>query len=363
MLTARTIACLSLLLLTPAAFAQSAPPTAYTIIEGVNGQNDGNTITVYRSGSKVLMESNHPALGATPAARSFTLYDLTSGTTWTWDPTANPIQCNAGKFSGDWGDPFGMTGELTDGIKKGELKPAGAETLAGVTTQVYAGSTSGAAIKVWLDQKDGLVIKAVVGVGTPQSMTMADIRRVMIGVPSATHFVLPPACAGTKPPPTPAELIAAETGDSADNFVRGAYGPGSRNTCTIALHVVQAKTMAPVTRKWQVAIDTTYQVGEPNPPHYTFGSGTDGTSTFSGGGVHEVTNQVHNGVLRIVNPPASFEIDINVITPGHGTGSGGVYRQCFGPVTNLYYVMSDQMDPSKPAEYLYAKSGKYAVAP
>jgi len=363
MLDRKTLACLGILALAPLARTQT-PPTAYTIMEGVNGGATAGTTTIYRNGSKVLMEFNQPASGLTPATRTLTLYDLPSGTNWSWNPADNPIQCNAGRFAGDWGDPFGMIGELSDDIKKGELKPSGTETLAGVTTTLYVGKSDGSDIKAWLDQKDGLVIKVIASTPGGQPMTLADIRRVIFAPPSATHFNLPPGCAGVKPAPMPAEIIAAETGDSAANFVRGDTGPGSTNTCTIALHVVQAKTMAPVTRKWQVAIDTANQIGIPNPPAYTFGVGNDGTATYSGGGIHEVTNQVHNGVLRIVNPPASFALDINVITPGHGTSSGGVYRQCFGPVTNLYFVMADQNDPSKPpTEFLYAKSGKYAAAP
>jgi hypothetical protein len=254
-----------------------------------------------------------------------------------------------------------MTAEITEGVSKGELKLSGTETLAGVSTQVYTGSGASAGVKAWVDEKDGLVIRASATQAGSPPMLLADIRIVKFAAPSASHFVLPPACAGVRPPPTPAELIAEETGDSADNFVNGNSGPGSTNTCTIALHVVQAKTMVPITRKFQVGIDTSYLLGAPNPPAHTFGVGNDGTATYSGGGIREVTSQIHDGVLRIVDPPASFELDINVITPNHGTSAGGVYRQCFGPVTNLYYVMADQMDPSKKTEFLYAKAGKYAA--
>jgi len=363
MFISKALASLGLLTVCSFASPQTAPSTSYTIIEGVNGAADSGTTTIYRSGDKVQMEFNRPASGATPAGRTLTLYDLKAQASWSWDPAASPIQCNAGRFSGDWGDPFSMTAEITQSISKGELKPAGTETLAGVTTQVYTGGSGGEALKAWVDQKDGLVIKVSATAPGAPPMIMADIRRVMLTAPSPSHFALPAACAGSHPPPTPAELIAEETGDSSDNFVNGNSGPGSKDTCTIALHIVQAKTMAPITRKFQIAIDTTHLVGEPNPPAYTFGVGNDGTATYSGGGIHEVTNQVRNGVLRIVNPPPSFELALNVITPGQGTGSGGVYRQCYGPITNLYYVMKDQSDPFKGGDYLYAKSGKCATGP
>jgi hypothetical protein len=360
--SSRILTCFASLPLAFFAAAQTTP-TNYTIVEGINGGASPGTTTIYRSGDKVLMEFNQPANGSTPAIHSRTLYDLAAHTDRSWDPTANPVVCNAGSFTDDWGDPFGMTSEFTDGIKKGELKPAGNELMAGVATSVFTGSTGGSTINAWFDQKDGLVVKAVATTAGGQSMTMADVRRITMTAPAASLFALPASCAGTKPPLSAAETIADETGDSDTNFVNAIYGPGSKNNCTIALHVVQAKTMAPITRKFQVAIDTTYDQNNPVAPHYTFGLGNDGTSTFSGGGIHEITSQIHNGVLRIVNPPAYFNLSLNVVTPGHGTGTGLIYRQCFAPVTNLYHVMTDQADPSKPDDYLYAKAGKYAAVP
>jgi len=58
-------------------------------------------------------------------------------------------------------------------------------------------------------------------------MTMVDIRKVTLAAPDAQLLKLPAACAGVHPAPTPAELIADETGDSADNYVNAIYGPGS----------------------------------------------------------------------------------------------------------------------------------------
>ena len=116
--------------------------------------------------------------------------------------------------------------------------------------------------------------------------------------------------------------MADETGDDAGNFVNAMYGPGSKNSCSIVIRVVQAKTMAPYTRRWQAAIDTTYNQDGPTPPSYSFGSATDGTSTFAGGGLHEITSQIHNGMLRIDNPPAYFNFGTNFIQPGRGAGVG-----------------------------------------
>ena len=297
------------------------------------------------------------------AAANLTLYDLKAGVSHTWDPSITPPSCSVGNFSGDWGDPFEATTELADPIKNGDLKPAGVESVNGIPTKVFAGVTQGASLKAWIDQKDNLVIKAEYGAPGGPMTNMVDIRSVSFAPPAASLFVLPAYCASVKPPPTPAELMAEETGDSGDNFVNAIYGPGSKNSCSIVVRVVAAKTMAPVTRRWQFAIDTTYNQDDPNPPHYEFGVGNDGTSTFSGGHIHELTSQIHNDMLRIDNPPAYFNTAMNVVQPGHGTGTGLIYRQCFAPVTMLYYVLKDPADIGKGADWLYAKAGKYAAVP
>jgi hypothetical protein len=118
--------------------------------------------------------------------------------------------------------------------------------------------------------------------------------------------------------------------------------------------------MTPINR-YQVAIDTTYNVD--NPPHYVTGVGRDGTETFSGGGMHEITSQIRNGMLRIDNPPPYFNLDVNLINPGQGSGGGLVYRQCFAPQTVLLYVVKDRGKPSQSADTLWVKSGKYSTIP
>ena len=333
--------------------AQAAPPTTYTITSTMNAPSSG-TMTVYRSGSMALIEYNRPT------GRSRTLYDLAAMTTTSWDPSSATPSCGTGTFSGDWGDPFALTAQVSDGITKGDLKPAGTETLNGIATKVYAGTTNGSNVKVWFDEADALAIRATVSMGGT-SMTLADIQKVSLTAPPASLFTLPAGCAGAKPALTPAQAIAAKTGDSGDNFVEAIYGPGSKNSCSIMIRVVAAKTMAPVTRRWQAAIDTTYNVD--SPPKYTFGVGNDGTSTFSGGGLHEITSQIRNDMLQIDNPPAYFELSLNVVQPGHGAGDALIYRQCFAPVTMLYYVLTDPNDPGKGGDFLYAKAGKYAVVP
>ena len=358
--SSRALVCTVLLAIASLLPAQ-APPTTYTIVEALPGPGAG-TMTVYRSGTKAVIEYNHPAQAdGTPASRSLSLYDLTAGSTFSWDPSGSPIACSAGTFSGDWGDPYGMTAQLKDSITKGDLKPAGTETINGIATQVYSGASGPTTIKAWLDQKDALVLRAQMGAGGGAMQTLVDVKKVSLTAPPASFFALPQTCAGVKPPPTAADLIGDETGDSADNFVNAIYGPGSKNSCSIVVRVVQAKTMAPFTSRWQAAIDTTYNQDSPNPPSYSFGVGNDGTATFSGGGLHEITNQIRSNTLRIDNPPAYFNLSTNFIQPGRGAGTALIYRQCFAPTTTLYYVLRDSNDPGAGGDWLYAKSGKYAT--
>lgn len=359
MFAQRSFVCMGVLALSTLLQAQT-PPTAYTITEAVSGGDPGVMLTIYRNGTKVLLDTFYPAQGGTAARHAFTLFDIAAHASYTWDPAGSPISCSASTSSGDFGDPFGLTEDINKGVASGELKPAGAETISGIPTKVYVNATPQETTKAWFDQKDGLVIKATVTSGTNPVMTLADIRKVSFAPPAASLFALPPACASAHPPPTAAELIAAETGDSADNWVSAAT-PGSKDNCTVVVRVVQAKTMEPVTRKLQMAIDTSIKVN--SPPPYTFGVGEDGTATYSGGGVHEVTNFVRNGTLRIPNPPPYFMLGVNIPTPHIGAELNLIYRQCFAPTTVLYRIVNDVNDPQKGGDWLWAKAGKYATVP
>jgi len=350
---AASIAFLALASLLPA----QTPPTVYTITQTTAFPPIGSTMTVYRNGAKALIDVFRPTQAGTAASHTLTLYDIASGNSWSWDPAATPVACSANHFSGDWGDPFAMTPDLMKSVAKGDLKPAGTETVGGVPTKVYAGATGGTGIKAWLDEKDGLVMRAMIGAPGGALQPLVNITKVSLSTPADTLFSLPASCAGVKPPPTPAELMAEETGDNAS------YGPGSANSCSILVRVVAARTMAPISRKYQAAIDTTYNQDAPTPRHYEFGVGNDGTSTYAGGGLHEISNQVHDGMLRLDNPPAYFMFGVNIPTPNRGADVGLIYRQCFAPVTMLYYVIKDPSNPADCGDWLYAKAGKYASVP
>lgn len=360
----RGLICLTAFAVSSSLLPAQTPPTAYTIVQATPGDTSGSTFTIYRNGTKALSDSYHPALpDGTPAQHTLIYYDIAAGVSHSWDPSATPPSCSVGTFSGDWGDPFASTADLTAGIAKGDLKPTGTETLNGIPTTVYTGVSQGMNLKAWLDRKDNLVIRAAFGAPGAAMTTMVNIEKVCFTPPPASLLAMPPYCASVKAPPTPAEIMAAETGDDGANWVNANIGPGSKNSCSIVVRVVAAKTMASINRKFQAAIDLTYDPDSPNPPHYVFGVGEDGTSTYAGGGLHEITGQIRNGMVRLDNPPAQFMFGVNIPTPHRGADVGLIYRQCFAPVTLLYDIVKDPSNPADGSDWLYAKAGKYATAP
>jgi hypothetical protein len=339
--------------------AQTAPaPTAYTVTATNSMLGQSQITKTYRLGSKVLVEQ----FSATDpkAAHTRSLYDLATHRNLSWSWPDNSGGCSSGTFSGDWGDPYTGAADL---IGPG-AKQVGTETIHGIATKIMEGSASGVTVRVWVDTKYGMIVKAQVSqAGSPLTTTM-EVTNINLAPPPASIFAVPANCAAAAAaplPPTEAERIAAETGDNAGNYVNAIYGPGSKNSCSVVLRVVRAGSMTPIINRLQVAIDTTYNVD--NPPHYVSGMGVDGTQTFSGGGIHEITNQIHNGTVRLGIPPAYFMLDVNLMKPGTGASEALIYRQCFAPTTILLFVVKDADNPSAGGDFLWVKSGKYATVP
>jgi hypothetical protein len=355
----KVLACLSLLAAPLLASSQTSPGN-FTVVQ--NTGTPGATSTIYRSGSKALIVFNAPAQGATPASRTFSLYDLAQGTNYTWNPDDNNVPCSAGTFSGDWGDPFAIIELVNQGVASGEIKPAGNETLNGIPAQVYTSSSPQGNQKIWVDMKDHLVLRDQMTAPGAAPANLIDVTKFSLAPPAASLFVLPARCAGVKPPPTQAQLIADETGDDPNNYVTAYVGPGSKNSCTVVLRVVQAKTMAPLTNL-QVGIDTQYDQNDPNPPHYNFGVSDSGRETMSGGHLREITTGIHNGVVSLGSVPPYFNLVVNAVHPGHTGGSGLIYRQCSAPTTVLLFLYKNYGQSDEGVDALWVKSGKYATPP
>src|SRR5215469_12296014 len=284
-------------------------PAAYTVKSTNNMTGQVSTSETYRLGSKAVVDSITPAQGSSGAMRVHTWYDLDKRISYTWDPKNDSVSCAKGTFSGDWGDPFsGASGLVQQGAKT-----VGAETVNGFPStilEVQMGDSG--TLRAWVDKKTNMVAKAV---------------------------LIPPAAA----PPAASRLsdadqkIAEFTGGDPQQYEDGIYpaGSGSRDSCTVVFRVVKAATMEPITSGFQVALDMDIST-EPEP-HYRFGVGQKGHTTFSGGGLREVTAQMRNGVLRMENPPAKFHVETAL--GNGGQGSADIYRRCFGPETVLLYVI------------------------
>ena len=112
------------------AYSQAPPPTAYVVSQVNSMFGPSVTQTISRSGSKAMMESVSPKEAG--GSHTFTLYDLTAGTTTSWS-AGSASACSAGKFSGDWGDPFVQSAAITSGLAKQNPKDMGAATVNGIT--------------------------------------------------------------------------------------------------------------------------------------------------------------------------------------------------------------------------------------
>jgi hypothetical protein len=342
----------------PEVRAQYAPtPDAYSVTEVNSMFGPAVHMQVYRDGSKAVIELSHDALPGGKPEHLRTLYDLQSHRNFTWDLLNKDVPCGGGTFSGDWGDPFAMSAEMNADLAKQHANPVGGATLNGIPTKVFETDSPQARAKAWVEEKYGLIIRLTMSPKTGQPQTLVEVTQLSLAKPAASVFVLPPACAeAAKAPrvPTEAELIAAETGGNAQDFANANMPPPSKNSCTMLFKVVHAGTMEPMTTGFQVAIDTSVDVD--HPAHYVMGLSSTGRSTFSGGGLHEVTGQMRNGVLQLENVPPQFDMEL---TFGKGGASSAlIYRQCFAPQTTLLLVVKNPDKLSDGARWLWRKSGK-----
>ena len=326
----------------------SAPP-AYTVTQVVSMFGPAVNQIVYRSGSKALVDQTSGS-----GTHTRTLFDLQAHTSTTWDLANAAGGCSVANFSGDWGEPSFAT---PDDLAKQNLKETGAETVNGFATKVFVADTPQAKIKGWWDPQTRLLVKTEMTPPNGPTQVISEVKKVSLTAPDASVFDLPVACAGIKAPLTEAQKIAAEMGGNPGDFVDATMGSISAKSCNVAFRIVRGGSMEPLTSGFQVGIDTTVDVNHPG--NYTMGERADGTESFSGGGLHELTAQVRNGVLQIANPPAQFNLLAHIT---HGSDNQAlIYRQCYRPQTVLLLVLGK--DSSTPNHWLWVKSGKFATVP
>ena len=353
-----------LLLLFATLTAQSQTiPTTYTITETQSLIFPNINFIYYRDGSKALMDQSYPPRDGNP--RGFhvrTLYDLNAHTQYTWDLIDPSGGCGAATFSGDWGDPFVMSAAMMVPNPKQTIKRSGPATVNGIVTNVLEASSPDGVIKVWQDPKTGLIIKAVMTPPDKPTTTAIEVKQFSLAAPPASTFAMPAVCAAAAAaprPPTEQQRIAAETNDTAANYSNAIMPPASKNSCSIFIRMIHAETMQPILTDFQIAIDP--HVDQQHTAQYITGVHQDGTVSYSGGDLHELTSQIHNGVLRVDNVPEYFQIAAHF--RDGGDESALIYRHCAGPQTVLLFVVKDPNNLSAGADWLWAAAGKFATPP
>jgi hypothetical protein len=321
------------------AWAQQQP-TAYTVTVVNSMMGSPVTQTIYRNGSKVVMDTTMPGADGAPATHSRGLFDLTAHTTESWNLPDSSGGCGSGTFSGDWGDPFVGLVDVSTG------KLTGTETMNGFATKVYAVAADGAMAKVWVDTKTGLPVRVDVTQGA-KTQTFTEVTKFTVGAPPASVFVVPAICTAAAGPTQREKDIAAETGSNVGDFIDAVTttAPGSQDTCAVAVRVMTAGSMTPIVSGFTFSAnlidDAKWAQGDTSP------------------GANVPVTAGANGVWRIASPPPHFNLMEDF---GNAGGGGGmIRRQCWGPVSTLLLVVKDPANLGKGADFVWDVKGKYAA--
>jgi len=336
-------------------------PTAYTVVTDKPMVSPGTVITTYRLGAKVLIDEKTapPEVSGSHIIRTKTFLDLDKKQSILWDPGNPSAPCVVGTVSKNWGDPFGGAASVAGT----EATEVGTDALRGLAVSVMEATTPNGYTRMWVDPKNGLVLKAqrIPLAGDP--VPLLEVTSVSFAAPPASVFGVPTRCGGegevtsndTAETARGSDEIAALTGGDSRDYVNAMTGPPSAKSCTVDFRVVKAGTLAPVAGTLQVAADL--KLGSETNPHYTIGSGEDGRLTFSGGGLHEIMAQPNHG-FRIDSAPETFELDVEF--GDAGSAAARIYRQCFAPRTALLFVVRDPANPSAGGAWVWAKGGPFA---
>jgi hypothetical protein len=214
--------------------AKGQEPIAYTLTVVNSMSGSPMEETVYRDGSRAAIDLNTPAVAGGTATHVRSLYNLTAQTNTSWDMIDSSGGCGAGKFSGDWGDPFTPLVDLST------AKLTGSEPVNGFAAKVYtADAGGGATAKLWVDVKTGLEVRIDV-TQDGKTQTLTEVKKLTVGAPPAGVFVLPASCAAAAGPP-PVSLrdqeIADDTGSKVGDFVDAVMttAPGSQDSCSVVV--------------------------------------------------------------------------------------------------------------------------------
>ena len=204
-------------------------PDAYSVTEVNNMFMAGMTMEITRDGTRAVVDQSYPPREGSPKGyHTRTFYDIPAGKSYTQDLLQPGGSCTGANFSGDWGDPFALTAQMSADAAKKPLKDLGPGTVNGMAAKVMEVPVGGmpTPAKVWVETKYGMVLKLDMAMpGKPQA-TLIEIKKVSFAKPAAGAVAQPASCVvAGPPPPTEAEKIAAATGGNAADFALAPIAP------------------------------------------------------------------------------------------------------------------------------------------
>jgi hypothetical protein len=149
--------------------------------------------------------------------------------------------------------------------------------------------------------------------------------KMTFAAPPASTFVA--SCKPGEHIPTDEEKIAAITGGPGSDYAFANKGEPSNGGCMILFHIVRARSMTQVPSGFQVFVDGKEVAVLPN------------------------------GLVRLVNMPKQFNVDVRVPSGG---ATAPIFRQCNKPQTTLLLVAKNWDKLGEGADWLWVKSGKLA---
>lgn len=306
------------------------------------------SVTAYRSGNRILVDAASDRSGR----HTRTLYDLAAHSRLGWSlPSAGG--CTRAALAEDTQDPFSSRV-----FNLANARFVGMDRLRAWNTNVMeAPAANGGTARAWFDTVTNLPLKVVVTAPHGTTQTVFEVTTIELAPPPDAIFAVPSGCssATAEAAPQPAPITGAAFAPATE---QPAPGPETDSACTVLFRVVRAGALTPLTSGFQTAIDLA--IDSSHPPRYILGVSSEGHVTFAGGELHEVTEEFRNGVLRIENAPARFEIDTEF--GNGGSGHALVYRRCYAPETTLLFVVNnpDQLDEG--GQWLWVRAGKHAAA-
>jgi hypothetical protein len=174
----------------------AAAPTRFSVTETLFLVVPGQVMKIGRDGQSAIIEQTIPPSADSPAGlHTRAYYDLKARLSYTLDLIDPATPCGPSNFTGDWGDPFAMSADLTGQMAKLHPRDAGAATVNGIATEVFVATTPDGQGKAWVEPKTGLIVKWVMTPPKGPPRTMIEVTSFSLTPPSPAAVALPAKCA------------------------------------------------------------------------------------------------------------------------------------------------------------------------